>query len=153
MFVAVAMVCFFSTVISVEQVFTELNVLGPHDMRVTIRIEGDTARRYLENAKSSSLSASFKKDGTLLLTAVANAIDEGTVRVRHTSIVRVVGQPLELLSMETVINKSMMVIDPDAPETESSAQDRLYIRLPEIQPVEIQAKNIVGGFPDSPRYN
>ena len=84
MFFAVAMVCLFSTVIPMEQFSTEIDALGGHEVHVTIRIEGDIARRYVENARSSSLSATFEKNGHLLLNGVANAIDESTVTVRHT---------------------------------------------------------------------
>ncbi len=153
MFFAVAMVCLFSTVIPMEQFSPEVDAPGADEVHVTIRLEGDIARRYLEKIRSSSLSASFEKNGHLILTGVAHAIDESRVAVRHTSIVRVVGQPLSLLSMATQVDKAMIAIEPDIPVTERQAQGRQSIRLTETQPVDIQVRSITGGFPDSPRYN
>ena len=153
MFFAVAMVCLFSTVIPMEQFSSDVHAIGAEEVHVTIRLEGEIARRYLADIRSSALSASFEKNGKIILTGVAYAIDESRVAVRHTSIVRVVGRPLALLSMETVVDRAMITIEPDVPVTEQQAQGRQSIRLTDIQPVEIRVRSITGSFPDSPRYN
>lgn len=150
MFFAAAMVCLFATVIPVEPFTLKITAPVADEMQVKIHIEGDIARRYLENAEASSLSAAFRKNGNLLLTGVANTIDETRVRVTHTSLVRVVGKPTALLSMETVIDRTMIAINPDA---EDHAKGQLFIRLANNQPVEIRVRPIAGGFPDSPRYH
>ena len=83
---------------------------------------------------------------------MATVVDESRFRVRHTAIVRVVGQPLELLSIESEIGSALITSDRAALAAQKEASHELVLQLNDVHTVAIQVKKLVGGFPDSARY-
>ena len=152
MFAGPAILCLLTSLISVEQFSEQPGTVDADEVHVTIRLDGDNARRYVELIKSPEISASFKKDGSLLLSGVATVVDESRFRIRHTAIVRVVGQPLELLSLESEIGSALITSDRAALAAQEEASHELVLQLNDAHTMAIQVKKLVGGFPDSARY-
>ena len=152
MFAGPAMLCLLTSLMSVEQFFEQPGKVDADEVHVTIRLDGVNARRYVDLIKSPEISASFKKNGNLLLSGVATVVDESRFRVRHTAIVRVVGQPLELLSIESEIGSALITSDRAALAAQEEASHELVLQLNDVHTVAIQVKKLVGGFPDSARY-
>jgi hypothetical protein len=139
--------------ISAEQFSRELDKIDTGEVHLTIRLDGDHARRYVELIKSPEISATFKKNGNLLLSGVAIFVDESRFRVRHIAIVRVVGQPLEILSMESEIGSALIAGNRAALAAQRKASQELVLHLNDVHTITIQVKKLVGGFPDSARYD
>ena len=152
MFAGPAILCLLTSLISVEQFSEQPGKVDADEVHVTLRLDGDIARRYVDLIKSPEISASFKKNGNLLLSGVATVVDESRFRVRHTAIVRVVDQPLELLSIESEIGSALIISDRAALAAQKEASDELVLQLNDVHTVAIQVKKLVGGFPDSARY-
>ena len=152
MFAGPAMLCLLTSLMSVEQFFEQPGKVDADEVHVTLRLDGDIARRYVDLIKSPEISASFKKNGNLLLSGVATVVDESRFRVRHTAIVRVVGQPLELLSIESEIGSALITSDRAALAAQKEASHELVLQLNDVHTVAIQVRKLVGGFPDSARY-
>lgn len=147
-----AILCLLTSLISAEQLCREPRNDDTGEVHVTIHLDGDHARRYSVLINSPEAEASFKATGTLLLPGVATVIDENRSRIRHTAIVRVVGQPLELLSMESEISSALISMDRPPSATEKKDSCQLLVRLTDVHPMTIRVRKVVGGFPDSARY-
>lgn len=152
MFGAPAILCLVTSLISAEQFSREPDKIETDEVRLTIRLEGDNARRYAELVKSPEITASFKETGKILILGVATVIDESRSWIRHTAIVRVVGQPLELLSMESEIQSALIIHVRAASPTQKEEPRELLVQLGDIHPMTIRVKKLVGSFPDSTRY-
>ena len=61
MFAGPAILCLLTSLISVEQFSEQPGTVDADEVHVTIRLDGDNARRYVELIKSPEISASFKK--------------------------------------------------------------------------------------------
>lgn len=152
MFAGPAILCFLTSLISVEQLPEQHGKVDADEVHVTIQLDGDNACRYVELIKSPEISASFKKDGRLLLGGLATVVDESCFRVRNNAIVRVVGQPLELLSLESEIGSALITSDRASLAAQKEASHELVLQLKDVHTMEIQVRKLVGGFPDSTRY-
>lgn len=153
MFAGPAILCLLTSLISAEQFSVESGKSDTDEVFVTIRLEGDNARRYVELIKSPEISASFKQTGNVPLRAVVTKVDDSRFRVRHTAIVRVVAQPLELLSLESEISPALIASDRPSLAAEKEASHELVLQLSDVHPMSIQVKKLVGGFPDSARFH
>ena len=152
MFTGLSMICLIPFLVSTEQDHARPSGMRLDNNRVVIHLNGDVAREYLRILRSPRLSDAFLKNGRVTIEGSADNIGDGTVRIRHVAFVRIVGEPVRLLRLESTIDANAITqqqtIDAGIVGTNASCQ----LDLSEMHFADLRSSVMVGDFPNPPSY-
>ncbi len=152
MFTGMALLCFVTSSISIEPGFENPGLSITDEVPVTIIIDGETARDYVRMIKRPFGPGSLQKNGVVQIKGMLVSTENSGFQVRHVAIIKTIGEPLQLLVLESKLELNKAINNPGAlnePETQAGKNS---IRLTDKHQVKMSLRKLVGGFPDSVRY-
>jgi hypothetical protein len=152
MFAGMALLCFVTTSVSIEP-WLEKHVLSDADeVPVTIMIDGKTARDYVRMIKHPIGPELLQKKGVVQINGMLVSTENSGFRVRHVAIIKTIGEPLQLLVLESPLKLNEVVNNPGALNEPESQAAKNSVQLTDQHQVKMTLRKLVGGFPDSARY-
>lgn len=153
MFAEISMFCFLISFLSAEPLPSQISTGDAKDLAVTIRLDGENARRYSRLLQSKAIAGVLEQKGVLMLDAVVKPAVDGKVVVHHTAFVRIEGEPLQVLSLETAVDQKLITPNPAASSQNDINSATLFLKLTDGDSLTFKRRNVVGGFPDAGRYH
>lgn len=135
-----------------EQNHANASGISTDDNRVAIHLHGDIARAYVRLLRSQRASDEFLKDGSVIIEGRAYAIDDGWVRIHHVAFIRIIGEPVRLLRLESTIDGNLVKHQQTAAANLVGTDARPRVELEELRSAEFRSSVLVGDFPESGAY-
>ena len=153
MFAGVALLCFLTSFVSTEPWLENTGVSSAHEVPVTITIDGEHARNYVRLIKSPAVSKSLQEQGVVQIEGVLVHSVNGDLLIRHVAFIKIIGEPLQLLTMESSLDSSQGINHSRTVNELDTYASRKSIEITDNNQVRMSTRKLVGGFPDSARYH
>ncbi len=149
MFNGLLMICLIPFFVSAEQNHVSTARMFAGDNQVAIHLDGDIAREYVRVVRSQKISDAFLRNGSVVIEGSADTSDDGTVRLHHIALVRVVGEPVRLLRLESMIDANQVLHQntDDVGMVGTAASHR--VNLSDLVSSELRSSLLLGDFPDT----
>jgi hypothetical protein len=148
MFAGLSMICLIPFLITAEHNHADTSGVRVDDNHIAISLHGDIAREYVRLLRSKQVSDAFLRDGCVTIEGMADKLGDGTVQIHHTAFVRIVGEPVRLLRLRSMIDASLVKHG----ETVAGIKAGYRVDLSDLRSSELRSLLLVGDFPDSQSY-
>lgn len=152
MFTGLSMVCLVPFLVSAQQNFPPTSATRSLESPVAIRLSGQVASEYLRLVRSPRMSDAFLKDGCVTINGFADTIEGGTVRIHHVAFVRIVGEPVRLLRLESTIDANLVKHQQTVDASMFGSMPGVRVDLSDLHSAELRCSVMVGDFPNSRSY-
>jgi hypothetical protein len=153
MFAGVALLCFLTSFVFTEPWLENNGVSSADEVPVTITIDGEHARNYVRMIKSPAVSKSLQEQGVVQIEGVLVHSGNGDLLIRHVAFIKMIGEPLQLLTMESSLDSSQGINHSRTVNERDTHAGRKSIEITDKHQVRMSTRKLVGGFPDSARYH
>ncbi|MEJ7595634.1 MAG: hypothetical protein WKF77_29340 [Planctomycetaceae bacterium] len=152
MFNGLLMICLIPFFVSAEQNHVSTARMFAGDNQVAIHLDGDIAREYVRLVRSQKISDAFLRNGSVVIEGSVDSSGDGSVRLHHIALVRVVGEPVRLLRLESMIDANQVLhqntVDVGMVGTAASYR----VNLSDLFSSELRSSLLLGDFPDTQSY-
>jgi len=153
MFAGVALFCFLTSSVLTEPWLENGGISSSDEGPVTITIDGEHARDYVRMVKSPTVAESLQKNGVVQIDGMLVPSGNGELLIRHVAFIRVIGEPLQLLTVEPSLDSSQGINHSSTVNQPDTHAGRKFILITDKHQVRMSTRKLVGGFPDSARYH
>lgn len=148
MFLGLPVLCLMACLVTAENHMFRSSDAPVDAHHLAIHLGGDMAREYVRLINSPSIADAFQKHGTVRIDGIADSVGDGKVRIRHRAIVRVVGEPIRVLRLESMIDADLIKPAPVAAAGLMGGIAGRRVALSDTRTAELRSSVLVGDFPD-----
>ncbi|HQX53333.1 MAG TPA: hypothetical protein PLY87_13815 [Planctomycetaceae bacterium] len=152
MFNGLLMICLIPFFASAEQNHMSTTGMLAGDNQVAIHLDGDIAREYVRLVRSQEISDAFLRNGSVVIEGSVDTSGDGTVRLRHFALVRVVGEPVRLLRLESMIDANQVLHQNTVNVGMVSTAASYRVNLSDLFSSELRSSLILGDFSNTRSY-
>ena len=132
--------------------FSDAYGMFEQDNRVAIHLDGEIASENDRLLRSQRAADAFLKYGSVIIEGRAYAIDDGWVRIRHVAFIRIVGEPVRLLRLESTIDGNLVKHQQTAAANMVGNHASHRVELTHLRSAEFRSSVLVGDFQGSGSY-
>lgn len=152
MLTGLSMISLIPLLVSAEQNVQQTAAIHANENQVAIHLGGEVAREYLRFLRTPRTSDKSLKDGTAVVEGFAHTLNDGTVRIHHVACARIVGEPVRLIRLESVVDSNLLIPQQPVDASKFGTRAGFQVELSDLHSTELRCSVMVGDFSNSRSY-